>query len=252
MDSFVWPLNWRSPFLWLGTLLAFSSVTVVRANSAPSSTIASPDGKIAVTINHDGALTYALRVDDRDILAPSRLGLTFREGLSLGDDVELISASPRSVDTTWENSIGKRRMVRNHFNELSLLMLDRATKKITFQVVFRVFDDGVAFRYVIPVQSDMKEFVLDRDLTEFRFQFPGDRVCYAGEHEKKFRSSQEWQFRKQNLSDIKPDSVKGLPVLVQMPAIWVAIAEADLLNWPGLWIAGAEKRRTMRNHRMRR
>lgn len=241
MDSFVGPLNWRSPFLWLGTLLAFLSVTVVRASNSQSSTITSPDGTIAVTINHDGALTYSLRVHNRDILAPSRLGLKLHDGTSLGDDVELISASPQSVDTSWENSFGKRRTVRNHYNELKFLLLDRATKKVTFQVVFCVFDDGVAFRYVLPAQSDLKAFVVDRDLTEFKFQGPGDYVCYAGEHEKKFRSSQEWQFRKQNLSDIKPESVKGLPVLVETPAAWVAIAEADLLNWPGMWIAGAEK-----------
>ena len=241
MNSFAWRPSRRSLFLCLGVVLAFLPVAVVRANNAQSSAIASPDGKIAVTINHDDKLTYSLRIDDRDILAPSRLGLKLRNGTSLGDDVELISASPRSEDTSWENPFGKRRTVRNHYNELKLLLLDRATKKTTFQVVFRVFDDGVAFRYVLPAQTDLKGFVLDRDLTEFTFKFPGDHVCYAGEHEKKFRSSQEWQFQKQNLSDIKPESVKGLPVLVQTPAAWVAIAEADLVNWPGMWIAGAEK-----------
>jgi len=205
------------------------------------SVVNSPDGKIAVTINHDGDLTYSVRVDDRDILAPSQLGLKLHDGTSLGSNVQVLNRSPRSVDSTWENSFGKRHTVRNHYNELTLVLLDRTTKNRMFHVVFRVFDDGVAFRYVLPAQSELKEFVIDRDLTEFKFKFPGDHVCYAGEHEKKFRSSQEWQFRKQRLSDIKPESVKGLPVLVQTPAAWVAIAEADLLNWSGMWIAGAEK-----------
>ena len=163
------------------------------------------------------------------------------DGTMLGASVELLDSSTASVDSTWENPFGKRRTVRNHYNELTLTFLDRTSKKFIFQVVFRVFDDGVAFRYVVPEQSDLKELVLYRDLTEFKFKFPGDHICYAGEHDKKFRSSQEWEFKRQRLSDIRPESVKGLPVLVQTPAAWIAIAEADLLDWSGMWIGGAEK-----------
>ena len=104
-----------------------------------------------------------------------------------------------------------------------------------------MFDDGVAFRYVLMSQPGMREFVLDEELTEFRF--PADATCYAGEQENKsFHSSQEWEFRRQRLSDITPDAVKGLPVLVETPAAWVAIAEADLLDWSGMWIGGKAAR----------
>ena len=95
-----------------------------------------------------------------------------------------------------------------------------------------MFDDGVAFRYVLLSQPGMRDFVLDQELTEFRF--PADATCFAGEHEKGICArSQEWEFRRQRLSEITPDAVKGLPVLVETPAAWVAIAEADLLDWSG-------------------
>jgi alpha-glucosidase len=227
----------------LGTCLALfgGRVPAGAASGSGISTVTSPDGKIVVNIDLVGELTYSLAVDGREIFAPSRLGMMLYDGTMLGASVELLDLSTASVDSTWENPFGKRRTVRNHYNELTLTFLDRTSKKFIFQVVFRVFDDGVAFRYVVPEQSDLKELVLYRDLTEFKFKFPGDHICYAGEHDKKFRSSQEWEFKRQRLSDIRPESVKGLPVLVQTPAAWIAIAEADLLDWSGMWIGGAEK-----------
>ena len=126
-----------------------------------------------------------------------------------------------------------------------MLLRERSAKDRTFQLVFRVFDDGVAFRYVLMSQPGMRDFVLDQELTEFRF--PADATCFAGEHEKGFRSSQEWEFRRQRLSDITPDAVKGLPVLVETPAAWVAIAEADLLDWSGMWIGGKPQEDSERN-----
>jgi alpha-glucosidase len=147
-----------------------------------------------------------------------------------------LSSASQSEDTTWENPLGKRRIVRNHYRELSLLLREKSAKERTFQIHFRVFDDGVAFRYVLLSQPGMRDFVLDEELTEFKF--PADVTCYAGEHEKGMRSSQEWEFRRQRLSEITPDAVKGLPVLVETPRAWVAIAEADLLDWAGMWIGG--------------
>jgi alpha-glucosidase len=239
MNNFVTRTGGRFSLLWLGFVLLNAQYAAAAVNGSTASTVTSPDGEIVVTIQHDGKLTYAVSADGREILAPSQLGLMLYDGSLLGSNVELVDASTKSVDSTWENPFGKRRTVRNHYNELTLNLFDRTSKKFTFQVILRAFDDGVAFRYVVPAQADLKEIILYRDLTEFKFR--GDHVCYAGEHEKKFRSSQEWEFKRQHLSDIKPESVKGLPVLIQTPAAWVAIAEADLLDWSGMWIAGAEK-----------
>ena len=133
-----------------------------------------------------------------------------------------------------------------------MLLRERSAKDRTFQLVFRVFDDGVAFRYVLLSQPGMRDFVLDEELTEFRF--PADATCYRRRTRKQgFDCSQEWEFRRQRLSDITPESVKGLPVLVETPAAWVAIAEADLLDWSGMWIGGkpqeeAKRRRPRPGH----
>ncbi len=195
----------------------------------------SPDGSIEVTVATAGPLAYAVRVDGHTLIEPSPLGLRLSGGTVLGRDVELIAATRRSDDSTWENPFGKRRVVRDQHNELHLVLRERSGAGRTFELVVRAADDGVAFRYELLSQPGMRDFVLEAELTEFIF--PGDYVCYAGEHDGGFHGAQEWEFQRRHLSDIQPESVIGLPLLVETPHGWVSIAEADLLDWAGMWLA---------------
>jgi len=236
----------RVGIVWLGlasAALAAPAAVAIVAAAADSPTpatepvkVQSPDGTIEATIQVDGPLRYSVTVDGQPIISDARLGLKLREGTTLGADVELSNSASRGENSTWETPLGKQREVRNRYREATLLLSERSAKGRTFQLIVRVFDDGVAFRYVLISQPGMRDFVLEQELTEFRF--PADATCYAGEHEKGMRSSQEWEFRAQRLSEIAPSAVKGLPVLVETPTAWVAIAEADLLDWSGMWIAG--------------
>lgn len=226
---------------------AASATTADPAPTAPAELkVKSPDGTIEATINVRGPLTYSVRVltesDNQLVIDNSRLGLRLREGTTFGKDVELLSSSSQGEDSIWENRLGKRRLVRNQYRELTMLLRERSATERTFQLIFRVFDDGVAFRYVILSQPGLREFILEQELTEFRF--PADAPCFAGDHENKFASSQEWEFRRQQLSEITPDAVKGLPLLVQTPAAWVAITEADLLDWSGMYLGGKPQEAT--------
>ncbi len=208
------------------------------AQPAPNSgplTLLSPDGKIQVSLSSPGALAFALDVDGRQVLTNSHLGLAFHDGAEIGADAELLSVLRGSGDNTWENRFGKHREVRNHYNELRLELREKAGAR-NFEVIFRAFDDGIGFRYVLPSQPGMDSFTVDRELTEFAF--PGNYTCFAGQQTNGFKGSQEWEFEPQKLADIKPDSIIGLPLLVQTPAAWVAITESDLRDWSGMWIGG--------------
>ena len=224
---------------WLGAGAGLADAATLPETPPPTAEpvkVQSPDGTIEAVLNVVGPLSYSVSVDGQPIIEDARLGLKLHDGVALGADVKLTSSANRSEDSTWENPLGKRRLVRDQYRELTLLLAEKSANDRTFQLVIRAYDDGVAFRYVLMSQPGMRDFVLDEELTEFRF--PADATCYAGEPEKGFHSSQEWEFRRQQLCDIAPDSIKGLPVLVETPAAWVAIAEADLLDWSGMWIAG--------------
>ena len=114
-----------------------------------------------------------------------------------------------------------------------------------FDVVFRAFDDGVGFRYELLPTAGARDFILDEELTEFAFSvdnhaFAGDNVHVPPTRYDSplgYRGSQEWEYRPQRLSDLSVDTVTGLPVLVHTPACWIAIIEADLYDWAGMWLS---------------
>jgi len=211
-----------------------NTLTVTNANEAR---VLSPDGKIEVRVETKGALAYRVSVDGELLLGPSRLGLKLGDGTDLGGDVSLIHASTASHDSTWENPFGKRRWVREHYNELRLTFRDQGSAK-QFDLIFRAFNDGVGFRYVLPKQEGLDGFVVVQELTEFAFT--ENHPCFAGRNDRdRFTGPQEWEFKPQPLADIKPQSVVGLPLLVKTPAAWVALTESDLLDWSGMWLGGS-------------
>lgn len=113
----------------------------VRANERDSSSkgglaLRSPDGKIEIVVIAEGALSYAISVDERPVLRESKLALQFRDGVALGGNVELLKAERTSADSTWENRWGKRRQVRDQYNELRLLLREKSAPGRTFEVVF--------------------------------------------------------------------------------------------------------------------
>jgi len=192
--------SWRLSALW-AVILAVAGGAARATEPVPASTpleLQSPDGRIVVTVNPTGAITYRVAVDGTPILNESRLGLRLRDG-ELGREVTLVKADRSDVDATWVNPLGKRREVRDHHRELALTLRERAGGR-EFQIIFRAFDDGVGFRYALSAGAGAKDFVVEEELTEFAFT--ADNLCYAGDHTHVpsdtydvrggFAGSQEW------------------------------------------------------------
>jgi len=204
--------------------------------------VQSPDGTIEVTIRGNGPLTYSVSVDGKAVLADSRLGLRFKDGVTLGANVRLAKVERNRSVTAWENRLGKRRTVRDRHNELRVSLVEQSGRP--FEIVVRAFDDGFGVRYVLPVAQSAatQGFVLEEELTQF--SFPENYPCYAGENENTgtaqnpigYIGSQESEYRPMRLGDLPTDQVRMVPLLVRTPAAWVAIKESDLYDWAGMWV----------------
>jgi alpha-glucosidase len=205
----------------------------------------SPDGRISVVVNASGTLSYRMIIDGRRVLNESRLGLRLRDVGELGSNVVQLDTARTENDSKWTNPLGKRREVRDHYRELTVNLREIGEGGLAFSVVFRAYDDGVAFRYLLPKMAGASSAVIDEELTEFAFAT--DNTCFAGDHvdippdaydsRGGFHGSQEWEFRKQRLSDLPVETPTGLPMLTHTSAAWVAVTEAELVDWAGLWLA---------------
>lgn len=133
---------------------------------------ASPDGRLVVAVetDGDGRPAWSLARDGKPVIAPSRLGFILANAPKLERNLAIAGTSRRSADTTWEQPWGERRFVRDHFNELTVDLAEAKASGRRFSVIFRLHDDGIGFRYRLPMAG---KTAIVQELTEFAVARPG-------------------------------------------------------------------------------
>ncbi|MBM3908010.1 MAG: glycoside hydrolase family 97 protein [Gemmatimonadetes bacterium] len=204
--------------------------------------VASPDGRNIVTVALDsGVLRYTVTRRGANVLLPSALGFEFRGAPRLFGGLRAIGARRASHDETWTQPWGEVRRVRDHHNELRVTVEETAAPGRRYVAVFRVFNDGVGFRYELPEQSALRQFEIMEELTEFSMASDGRAWWIPSFQWNRY----EYLFRASPLSTI--DTVHT-PLTLEMPTgLHVVIHEADLFDYAGLNIRGGkEQNRTLR------
>lgn len=144
-------------------LCSFASLSL-----AKSVEVRSPDGKILVLVSDaKGMPQYQVIYDNKTIIENSSLGLVFAKAPALMNGFAIASTQRKSHDETWTQPWGERKFVRDHHRELAVEWQRKGEGAATFTVRFRVFDDGLGFRYEVPGQSAKQSFAIVDELTEF-------------------------------------------------------------------------------------
>ncbi|QDT68982.1 Retaining alpha-galactosidase precursor [Planctomycetes bacterium MalM25] len=138
-------------------------------SAAEEVVVASPDGRLSVVFSLDGGKpTYDVTRDGEPLIRPSRMGFVLAGDVSLAEGFELVDQSTSSADSTWVQPWGECREVRDHHNELAVDLKQYGGTGVAMRVVFRAFNDGVAFRYELPEQAALPgEIVIADEATEF-------------------------------------------------------------------------------------
>ena len=148
----------------LVVILYFGSMTASLCHAKDVS-VTSPDGSVTVTV---GTLSYrpyyTVSYQGKTLVAPSHLGFLLDHG-EVGTHVKMTRVSRSSKDETWNQVWGEDETVRNHYNELVVDFKEKSGSQRLMKVVFRVYNDGFGFRYILPNQPD-KEFCVMDELTE--------------------------------------------------------------------------------------
>lgn len=139
-----------------------------RPKTDASMEVKSPNGRLIAKFSLEhGEMSYAVKKDEKTVIRKSLLGLSLLGMRDFHSNIALVRTHSRTVDNTWETSWGEQRKIRNNYSETAFYLTERLQPKRIITVRFRVYDDGVAFRYEIPAQNDIKKMVISDELTEF-------------------------------------------------------------------------------------
>jgi len=206
--------------------------------TAPAEThdVASPNGKLVATIgvDRDGTPNFAVRSGDQ-IVARGRLGLKFAGAESLQRGLTIVDTRRSTHDETYTIPVGKASSARDHHNELTVSFADSSARQRRVEIVFRAFDDGIAFRYVLPKQESLDDVVLLDELTQFTVD--GESTAHALPLAS-YTTPYEWYYDTKPMSQLASGQLIGLPLLVETPQkMWVSFTEAHLTNYAGMYLS---------------
>jgi alpha-glucosidase len=232
----------------LGLALGFAAgALALPAQQAPqpvaqSLTVASPNGRTVVTVAApDGQLIWSATRDGRPVVTPSRLGFTFRGAPALGGGVTIVASARRDHDETFALPWGEVRTVRDQHRELRVQVAERDALRREFWVVVRVFDDGLGFRYELPSQTNLRDFEIMEELTEFAMA--EDMKAWWIPADVSSPDRQEMLYSSGPISKLR---LVHTPLTLQgSNGLQAVIHEADLVDYAGMYLQGRSESRTL-------
>jgi alpha-glucosidase len=228
--------------LWACLGVALAGVAAARADDL---SVASPDGNLTLTLelktNPQPYLPgerayYRVSYKGSPVLVDSPLGLDLIGARPLDCDFEITGTNRKSNDTTWENPFGPKRIVPDKYNEMMVSLREKKAPGRQVDLIFRAYNEGVALRYFLPKQEALGKFALAAENTGFYFARDTSAfILNLG----RINTHNEGEYVRTPLADIKPSMVVNLPVVAEMPGgPWVALLEADLTDYSGMYVGG--------------
>ena len=196
----------------------------------------SPSRRILVLLDLSDRPTFKIDRDCAALFTPSPLGLRLRDTGDLANGLKVIEAAYSTTDQSHVIVAGKTRRVPDHYNELVVDLADTGGRA-ALQVIFRAYDDGVAFRYRVPARRDGASIEIEDELT--RFHFPAGYRYWALKLDS-FTTSHEGEFWPIRAAEIRDTDLIDPPLLCQTSTAAFALAEADLRDFAGAYFRGCD------------
>ena len=197
---------------------------------AQAATVSSPGNVVTVTLrtDGDGRALYSVARNGKPIIVDGELGFLFTDGPQMRKNFAITGEKRSASDTSWEQPWGEWQTVRNRYNELRVSLRETKTPGRMMDVVFRVYDDGVGFRYEFPQQPNLKTANIAEELTEFPFASGGTAWWKPAF----LYNREEYLYNKTAIDAI---GIADTPVTIQLTdGPWVALHEASLVDYSGM------------------
>ncbi len=165
------------------SILLCTVVALLAVSTARAQTIMSPNKNLKLTfaLQGNGVPTYQLSYKQKEVIKISKLGIETKDVPSFMDGFTITKTEQNTSDETWTPVWGEQKSIRNHYNELLVTLSQKAVKDRYIRIRFRVFDDGLGFRYEFPSQPNLNYFIIKEEHSQFAmagdhkaFWVPGD------------------------------------------------------------------------------
>ena len=239
----------------------YSFLLFLIVSTIHSQNIQSPSKALTLnfTLSENGKPNYTVTYKNKPIILESFLGLKLKGGIDLTSNFKIDSIKTSTLNETWKPVLGEQATIVNHYNELKV-SLSQTKANVKMNIIFRVFDDGVAFRYDFPKQKNLNYFIISDELSEFNlagnhkvFWIPGDF------------DSNEYAYNETPFSDINTEKIdlnNGIGVksisgkyTVQSPlmmksvdTIYINVFEAAVVNYPLMHLDADVTRFKLKSH----
>lgn len=181
------------------TKLACFLLVLFVGGMAKAESITSPNGQLQLnfSVNAQGEPVYELSYKGKTVIKPSKLGLELKNDPGLMNGFTLADAKTSTFDETWEPVWGEVKQIRNHYNELAVTLNQKAQDR-NIVIRFRLFDDGLGFRYEFPLQKNLNYFVVKEEHSQFAMTGDHKAFWIPGDYD-----TQEYDYTESRLSEIR-------------------------------------------------
>ena len=222
------------------SLLLISSMSLLHAQN-----VQSPSKQITLNFNllEKGKPSYSVNYKNKAVILESTLGIALKEKTALSANFEIESTNTSTFNESWKPVLGEQTDIVNHYNELVVALVQKETQ-VKMNIIFRVFDEGVAFRYDFPKQKELNYFIISDEVSQFNLAGNHKTFWLPGDYD-----SQEYPYTESKFSAIdnsKLDLNNGIALKtikdryrVQSPlmmkssdGIYINVFEAAVVNYP--------------------
>jgi hypothetical protein len=227
--------------------IIFLSISILSSLASHAQTITSPNQNLQMTfaLSSAGEPNYQLKFKDKEVIRPSKLGFELQDSPSLLKGFIVQETTQTSENSTWQPVWGEVKEIRNQYNELFIKLIHSETNRLIL-IRFRLFDDGLGFRYEFPEQPNLKYFVVKEEKTEFQLTGNHKSFWISGDYD-----TNEYGYTTSKLSEVNAFATKTLYEIgnrstiaknaVQTPlmmksdnGLYINIFEAALVNYSAM------------------
>lgn len=230
----------RMIFVWLGLLAASVAVN--------AQTLTSPDGnlKMQFHLSDEGKPVYSLMYKEKEVINESKMGFQISPSIAFDRNFSVVETKIDSCNTVWNTVWGQNSEISNHHKELWVALKQEKSGRL-LNIRFRLFNDGLGFRYEFPVQSNLRHFTLKEELTEFQLAGNHKAFWIPADYD-----TNEFQITTSRLSEVPYliDEARNEPLACKSPTpnlavqtplmlksdngLYINIHEAALVNYPAM------------------